>query len=234
MRSTGVTIGAVPVAERGVRAVTVIRVQHLVDDLKEIGQPPGAQGLPHGTGGISFTQAVAHHMRMRDVGLAVRTTGTDGLNQIWRDCGRIRSPFPIQDDAERTQVDVFQDDRLGDDRQRPLPQIDLTHLKLLAESAELLVNRGCGRRFGSGETCREAFEDARDLGFTGSQFRMQLLGHPPGRELPVKLFHARQPRGENVQLLKAPGIQSDWVAVVGTGLQKLFQVSGSTPEQRIK
>ena len=80
MCSTGVTIGAVPVAERGIRTVTVIGVQHLVDDLKEIGQSAGAQGLPHGTGGISFTQAVAHHMRMRDVGLAVRTTGTDGLN----------------------------------------------------------------------------------------------------------------------------------------------------------
>ena len=234
VRTTRVTSGAVPLAEPGIWTAAVIRVQHLVNDLKEIGQSAGAQGLLQGESGVSFAQSVAHHMWMGDVGMAVRTTRTDGLNQIRRGKGRIRPRFPIQDDAEGAQVNVFQDDRLGDDRQRPLAQIDLAHFKLLPESAEFFIDLGCGRSCWGEVTRSEAFEGVRDLAFTGFQLRVQLLGNQLGGELPISLFHARQPCRENVQLLKAPAIQGDRVAVAGTGLQKLFQVSGSAPEQRIK
>ena len=46
---------------------------------------------------------------------------------------------PMQDNPKGPQLDFVQDDRLRDDRQGPIPQIDGATLKLVPESEEFLI-----------------------------------------------------------------------------------------------
>lgn len=82
MRATSMAVDAVPLFEARIRTVAVIGVEYLDNNLKEVGQAPAAECLPQDLFGISLAQPIPGHVRMRDIGAALRTTRMNGLHRV--------------------------------------------------------------------------------------------------------------------------------------------------------
>ncbi len=82
VRATSMAVDALPLVETRIRTVAVISVEHLDNDVEEVGQTPAPERLPQDMGGIPLTQPIPNHVRMRDIGSALRTTRMNGLHRV--------------------------------------------------------------------------------------------------------------------------------------------------------
>ena len=132
----------VPVVERHVRASAVIVLENLLDEDKEVEQPPLREGRSDRRSAVPFTEDLVANMRMSDASVC--------LGSAWRfgnDLVRMRpaDAVPLQNDAEWAQIDPFQDDGVGHDADLLLLQINGDLLELLFEGKQVggqIV--GCG------------------------------------------------------------------------------------------
>ena len=82
VRAAGMAVDALPFLEARIWTEAVIRVEYLDNNLEEVGQAPTAERLPQDMGGIPLTQPIPYHVRMRDIGTALRTTRMNGLHRV--------------------------------------------------------------------------------------------------------------------------------------------------------
>ena len=82
VRATSMAVDALPLLEARIRTVAVIGVEHLDNNLEEVDQASAAERLSQDMRGISLAQPIPAHVRMRDIGTALRTTRMKGLDRV--------------------------------------------------------------------------------------------------------------------------------------------------------
>ncbi len=126
-----------PLFESDVGAASVIRLQNLSHEQKEVAQPSLLQRGANCRLAIPFTQRLALDVRMRNVVLGrgrIRFESDDFIRSL------LIEPVPMQHDLKRAQADVFQRDRIGHDGDRVLFQVAVKFTKFGLQGIEFVVH----------------------------------------------------------------------------------------------
>ena len=108
--ATGCAGEALPFFQRDISTARVVRVQDLRNDLEEIVKPAFTKRPANRENPLAFAKAVVADMRMRHVLIVRGGIGFQGDHGITK---RVFSAAPVQFDAERAEVDLLQQNRLG-------------------------------------------------------------------------------------------------------------------------
>lgn len=154
-----------PPIEREESALGVVGGEGLGDDREEVEDPPAAERRPDRCAGLPLAEPLVAHMGVSQRRVAAGVALVDGADEVGRRAGS-EAP-PRKHDLEPAQVDPFQDDRPGDDRDRPFAEVDLQLCKLSGERREVVVEVSLRRGVatdGAGQLALELVEAPPKVG----------------------------------------------------------------------
>ena len=119
---------AEPLVERAVGAVGVVSSERLGDDREEVEQSPFAERPADRRKSLALAKLFVTDVGMDERVVIRRGAGRLGADEVREGSGSAATPGKF--DFKRSELNSFQDDRLGDDRYQRFPQIDAHLLKL--------------------------------------------------------------------------------------------------------
>lgn len=132
---------AEPVTEGHVGTARVVGLQDLPHDQEGVQQPPGPKGPVQRNLRFPEAERVSPQMRVTDFVIGGRG---DRFLRNHPQFLIVTEPGPVPDDLEGTEVDLFQDDPLGDHRHGCLGPIHVNRRKLGHQRQYVPIDVSCG------------------------------------------------------------------------------------------
>ncbi len=129
------TGNTLPVFDRDIWRAGVVSPEHLPNENEEVEEASLLQRLANGQMTSPLAESFVVNMGMGDflIGVSgIRILRHDAIGAV------LAEPVPIEQDAERTQFQPFQIDRLGRDRECSLPQVDRHLVELVLQRSKII------------------------------------------------------------------------------------------------
>lgn len=159
-----------PLGERDIGGAGVVGPQDLPHQQAKFPQPPLLQRAGEHRLAVPFAELFLLDVRMRDSRLRGGGTGVERPDLIGR---RTAELIQVEPDLERTQVDVFEHDPFGGDRQRPFPPVQFNVFKLLVERLQFFPQLPQVERGRRGIGAQQAGCQGREFAAEQADFRPQ-------------------------------------------------------------
>jgi len=184
---------AEPIVEGHERGRVVVRVQDAVDDLEEINQPPCRQSPLDRHLPIPLAQLALADVRMHDLGVALGGMGSHGHDVVG---GLVGETLPVEDDLERSQMNVVHVDFVGFDGQRVLLRIALVVGEFLTEGQQFFVKVAERGDLFVRPCVRQNFQQRRAVDLQSAECAPQVAPLLPDRTTPTtRCCHGQPPHG---------------------------------------